>query len=180
MRQMMHILLITRLAEVVIVTHCTSVAPSLKVPLGAPVTDALMRGGAVCWWSRGRRSRCRANRCAAQAVDEQTQERLALAFGVPRTFIARTYAILSRTVHTMLRTQDGACKRECIILVKPRGLEEHHYIDILCPSSDKDILLERDDITCDRNIAELVLGGPGDDRAIIVPEEDLVDDFVGA
>jgi hypothetical protein len=118
---MKHIPLITRLAEVVIVAHCTPVPLSLEVPFGATVTNALMRGGAFCWWSRRQRSRCGTNRCAAQAVDEQTQERLAVTFRVPWTFI-----------------------------------------------------------TCNRNIAELVLGGPSDDRTIIVPEEDLVDDFVGA
>jgi hypothetical protein len=84
----MQIIPIARPAEVEVIADSALVARSLEVLPAAPITSTLVRGGALCWWSRRRGWRWRPYSCAAQGVHEHGQEGLALAVGAPRTDVA--------------------------------------------------------------------------------------------
>ena len=84
---------------------------------------------------------------------------------------------------TVLGPQDRAGDASSgtgIVLFEPGGLEEHDFGDILHLSGDDDVSLDGDDVACDGNIAKLVLGSPFDNLALVVSEDEFVEEFVRA
>jgi hypothetical protein len=155
MRQVMHIPPIACLAEVVVIADCTSEACSFEVLFFASITGALMFGGATCCWSWCGRWWSRAYSCHEKGVNECAQEGLALAVGITWTTITCTPAILSCTVYAMQRTQDGA-NGVGVKRIKPMGTEEHNLGRSPRTSSEEEILLDGDHVTCNRDFAECV------------------------
>jgi hypothetical protein len=80
----------------------------------------------------------------------------------------------------MPRPQDKSCNGASVILIEPRRLEKHDLGDVLHLPSNDDVSPEGDDVTRNRDVAEFIRGGPGDDLAFVVSEDELVDELVRA
>ena len=96
--------------------------------------------------------------------------------GLPTVYLQGLLGIVTNltlyALPRLLESGNGAG----VILIKPRRLEEHDLCNVLPPPSNADVLLERDELARNRDVAELVQVPL--DLIVIIPEDELVDELV--